>query len=96
MNCGQIRQRRGIYLTQEIWTYVKFDIGNLFIGELFITSESKTLDFSNSGIFVDGRNKEKRIGNCHTIKMKSMVFRYTWVYSKEDTMAHTYRPMVTS
>ena len=25
-----------------------------------------------------------------------MVFRYTWVYSKEDTMAHTRRPMVTS
>ena len=63
MNCGQIQQRRGIYLTQGIWTYVEFDIGNLFIFELFITSESNTLDFSNSGIFVDGRNKEKRIGN---------------------------------
>ena len=33
---------------------------------------------------------------CHAIKMKDMVFRYTWVYSKEDTMAHTYRAMVTS
>ena len=42
---------------------MEFDIGNQFIGELFIASESKTLDFSNSGIFVDGRNKEKRIGN---------------------------------
>ena len=42
---------------------MEFDIGNQFIGELFITIESKTLDFSNSGIFVDGRNKEKRIGN---------------------------------
>ena len=41
---------------------MEFDIGNQFIGELFITSESKTLDFSNSGIFVDGRNKERRIG----------------------------------
>ena len=39
-----------------------FDIGNLFIGELFITSESRTLHFLKSGIFVDGRNKEKRIG----------------------------------
>ena len=27
---------------------------------------------------------------------KGMVFRYTWVYSKEDTMAHTRRPVVTS
>ena len=25
--------------------------------------KAKTLDFLNSGIFVDGRNKEKRIGN---------------------------------
>ena len=34
--------------------------------------------------------------NCRAIKTKGMVFRYTWVYSKEDTMAHTYRSMVTS
>ena len=27
---------------------------------------------------------------------KGMVFRYTWVYSKEDTMAHTCRLVVTS
>ena len=63
MKPGQIQQRRGIYLTQEIWTSVELDIGNQFIGELFITSDSKTLAFSNSGIFADGRNKEKRIGN---------------------------------
>ena len=30
------------------------------------------------------------------MKMKGMVFRYTWVYSKEDTMAHTGRLVVTS
>ena len=30
------------------------------------------------------------------MKTKGMVFRYTWVYSKEDTMAHTRRPVVTS
>ena len=35
-------------------------------------------------------------GNCHAIKTKGMVFRNTWVYSKEDAMAHTYRPVVTS
>ena len=33
---------------------------------------------------------------CRTMKTKGMVFRYTWVYSKEDTMAHTRRPVVTS
>ena len=39
---------------------------------------------------------ENHWGQCHVMKMKGMVFRYTWVYSKEDTMAHTRRPMVTS
>ena len=33
---------------------------------------------------------------CRTIMMQGMVFRYTWVYSKEDIMAHTRRPVVTS
>ena len=33
---------------------------------------------------------------CHAMKTKGMVFRYMWVYSKEDTMAHTHRPVVTS
>ena len=33
---------------------------------------------------------------CRAMKTKGMVFRYTWVYSKEDTMAHTRRLMVTS
>ena len=39
---------------------MELDIGNLFIGELFITSESRTLHFFNSDLFVDGRNKENR------------------------------------
>ena len=39
----------------------KFDIESLFIGELFITSESRTLHFSKSRIFMDGRNKEIRV-----------------------------------
>ena len=34
--------------------------------------------------------------SCCAMKTKGMVFRYTWVYSKEDTMAHTRRPVVTS
>ena len=29
-------------------------------------------------------------------KTKGNVFRYMWVYAKEDTMAHTYRSVVTS
>ena len=60
MNIGQIQQRRGIYLRQEIWTKVELDIEILFIGELLLISESRTLDFSNSDLFMDGRNKENR------------------------------------
>ena len=60
MKPGQIQQRRGIYLTQEILTEVEFDIKNLFTGELSITSEYRTLHFSDSDTFVEGRNKEKR------------------------------------
>ena len=45
---------------------MEFDIGNQFIGELFITSESKTVDFSDSDIFVDERNTEKWIGKLKT------------------------------
>ena len=37
-------------------------IGNLFIGELLLISEGRTLDFSHTDLFVDGRNKEKKIG----------------------------------
>ena len=33
---------------------------------------------------------------CHAMMTKGMVFRYTWVYSKEDTVAHTRRPVATS
>ena len=33
---------------------------------------------------------------CRVMMTKGMVFRYMWVYSKEDTMAHTRRPVVTS
>ena len=30
------------------------------------------------------------------MKTKGMMFRYTWVYSKEDTMVHIRRAVVTS
>ena len=38
----------------------------------------------------------KWIALFRAMKTKGMVFRYTWVYSKEDTMAHTRRAVVTS
>ena len=38
----------------------------------------------------------RRDGNCRVMITKGMVFRYTWVYSKKDTMAHTCRLVVTS
>ena len=39
---------------------------------------------------------KKQSGTCRAMKTKGMVFRYTWVYSKDNTMAHTCRPVVTS
>ena len=45
-----------------------------------------TVDAVRCGIVVYG-------GGCRAIK-QGMVFRYTWVYSKGNTMAHTRRLMV--
>ena len=42
------------------------------------------------------RNVNRQEDRCRAMKTKGMVFRYTWVYSKEDTMAHTCRLVVTS
>ena len=39
---------------------MELDIEILFFGELLLISESRTLDFLNSDLFVDGRNKENR------------------------------------
>ena len=39
---------------------MELDIEILFIGELLLISESRTLHFFNSDLFVDGRNKENR------------------------------------
>ena len=39
---------------------MELDIGILSIDELLVISEIRTLDFSNSDLFVDGRNKENR------------------------------------
>ena len=40
---------------------MELDIGILFIDELLVISENRTLDFSNSDLFVDGRNKENKV-----------------------------------
>ena len=39
---------------------MELDIEILFIDELLVISENRTLHFSDSGIFVDGRNKENK------------------------------------
>ena len=57
MNCGQIQQGRGVYLTQNFDISKEFDIENLFTGELIGTNECRTLNFSNSVTFVDRRKK---------------------------------------
>ena len=48
--------------------------------------------------FTTGMNLFEKIieSACRAMITKGVVFRYTWVYSKEDTMAHTCRLMVTS
>ena len=40
---------------------MELDIGILFIGELLLISENRTLHSSDSDLFVDGRNKERRL-----------------------------------
>ena len=40
---------------------MELDIEILFIDELLVISESRTLDFSNSDLFVDGRNQENEV-----------------------------------
>ena len=53
-------EKRDICNTGILTSGRKFNIEFLFIGELLVISESRTLHFSNSGVFVDGRNKENR------------------------------------
>ena len=71
MNVGQIQQRK-----EKFGLVNEFDIGILFIGELLVTSEKRTLHFSDSDIFMDGRNKEKRIGKLkiNGIVSQSMIY----------------------
>ena len=56
MKAGQIQQKRGIYPTQDFGHKKVFDTGDMFIGELLITSECRTLIFSDSETVMDGSN----------------------------------------
>ena len=51
---------------------MELDIEILFIDELLVISESRTLDFSNSDLFVDGRNKENEVSK---LRINSIVSR---------------------
>ena len=57
-----LAEKRDILNTWEFGHKWKFDIENLFIGELLLISENRTLHSSDSDIFVDGRNKDRKIG----------------------------------
>ena len=51
---------------------MELDIGILLIDELLVISESGTLDFSNSDLFVDGSNKENKVSKL----------RINWIVSQ--------------
>ena len=55
-------EKRDILNTGILTSGRKSNIEILFIDELLVISENRTLHFLNSGIFVDGRNKEERVG----------------------------------
>ena len=52
-------EKRDICNMQILTSERIFNIEGLFIGELLLISENRTLHFSDSDIFVDGRNKKK-------------------------------------
>ena len=51
---------------------MELDIGILFIGELLVISENRTLHSSDSDLFMDGRNKERRLSK---LKINGFVSR---------------------
>ena len=51
---------------------MELDIGILFIGELLLISENRTLHSLDSDLFVDGRNKERRLSK---LKINGFVSR---------------------
>ena len=57
-----LAEKRDICNTGILTSGRKSNFEILFIDELLVIVESRTLHFSKSGIFMDGRNKEKRVG----------------------------------
>ena len=53
-------EKRDILNTEILTLGRIFNIENLFIGELLLISDNRTLHFLDSDIFMDGRNKENR------------------------------------
>ena len=53
-------EKRDIHSTGILTLGRKSNIEILFIDELLLISESRTLHFWNSDLFMDGRNKEKK------------------------------------
>ena len=74
-----------------VWQKWKKDVENLRSGRVSLHVKCPKGYFT----LIVYRVFSQRCG-CRAMKTKGMVFRYTWVYSKEDTMAHTRRPVVTS
>ena len=59
-------EKRDIRNTGILTSGRKSNIEILFIDELLVISESRTLHFLNSDLFVDGRNKDKEKKNRQT------------------------------
>ena len=81
-------QAGGMHPTGILFGYrlsTKLQEGNVFTGVSV-----------QGGVGISGPETLLVVGRCRAIKTKGMVFRYTWVYSKEDTMAHTRRAVVAS
>ena len=56
-----LAEKRDILNTWILTSGRIFNIENLFIGEVLLISESRTLHSLDSDIFMDGRNKERRL-----------------------------------
>ena len=56
----KFEEERDICNTGILTSGRKSNVEILFIDELLVISENRMLHFSNSDIFVDGRNKENR------------------------------------
>ena len=72
-----------IYVTHDFGHKWLFDICNLFIGEFFIISENRTLAFSNSGIFVDGRKMRREQATQNLLNCELLCDIFVWQNSRK-------------